>query len=387
MFELAAALDQRRADGAWRERHALAAMHGPAVERDGRRLVNFCGNDYLGLAADRAVVAALIAAARRYGVGSGAAQLVTGYSDEHAVLERELAAFTGREAALLFPSGWMANQGAIGALLGRGDAVFCDRLNHASLIDAARASGARFVRYRHCDPDDLAARLAATPARRRLIVTDAVFSMDGDRAPLAALAALSRQHDAWLMVDDAHGFGVLGAGGAGSLEAAGLGQRDVPVLMATLGKAVGVAGAFVAGSRELTDTLTQFARSFIYTTAPPPALAAAARAAITAIRTRPELRAGLAGNVARFRARAAAAGIELSPSQTPIQPILLGSNERALEASRELAEAGFLVTAIRPPTVPAGSARLRVTLSTAHTHGQIDAFVAALGEVLAALPT
>lgn len=350
-------------------------------------LLNFCGNDYLGLARDPRLTAALTSAAGHWGVGSGASHLVTGHTGEHQQLEAELAAYTGREAALLFSTGYMANVGVISALCGRGDTVLQDRLNHASLIDGARLCGARLLRYRHNQVAD-AARLLPEPAAAEsavatLVATDGVFSMDGDLAPVAELAQLAQQREAWLLVDDAHGLGVLGAHGGGVLELAGLTAQQVPLLVGTLGKALGTFGAFVAGERDLIDYILQRARSYIYTTALPPAVAAATRVALTLLRDEPWRRTRLAELIARFRAAVQREGLPLAESQTPIQPIVLGDTALALAASEALLRRGYWVTAIRAPTVPAGTERLRVTLSAAHDEAQIDGLVAALAESLA----
>lgn len=351
----------------------------PELELEGRRLLNFCSNDYLGLAQDPRVTRAFVRAARHHGVGSGAAHLVTGHHREHAALEEALADWLGRERVLLFSTGYMANLGVLDALLEPGDLAAEDRLNHASLLDGARLSGARLRRYQHADAAHLGRRLAGS-YRRRLVVTDGVFSMDGDLAPLPALVDACAAHDAWLMVDDAHGLGVSGPEGRGS--AAGFSTEQVPILVGTLGKAFGTYGAFVAGSQALIETLIQRARTYIYTTAPPPAVAAASHAALTIIRGDDELRPRLAALVQRFRAGVEALGLVATESATPIQPLLLGSAERALSASRALRERGLLVTAIRPPTVPAGTARLRVTLTAAHSPEQVDLLLEALDDVL-----
>lgn len=348
---------------------------------DGRECVNFCSNDYLGLATHIEVRRAMSAAAARYGVGSGAAHLVTGHSPEHHALEEELAAFVGRERALLFSTGYMANLGIASALLKRGDAVFEDRLNHASLLDAGLSSGAHFSRYAHNDVVDLSKDLNATNATRKLVLTDAVFSMDGDVAPLAELADACAQHDAILMVDDAHGFGVLGAQGQGSVHAAGLSNEQAPIYMATLGKAAGVSGAFVAGSQALIETLIQKARTYIYTTATPPAVAAATRAALRLIQKDTRRREQLQTLIARFRAGATQLGLQLMNSSTAIQPIVLGEASQAIAASEALLQRGFLVTAIRPPTVPNGTARLRVTLSATHSEADVDRLLEALANL------
>ena len=385
-----AALQQQHLRRTRRTVQGYAGEAGTTQPRWGQApLVNFCGNDYLGLARDPRLTAALTEAAAHWGVGSGASHLVTGHTHEHQQLEEELAAFTGRESALLFSTGYMANVGVVSALCGRGERVLQDRLNHASLIDGARLSGGRLLRYRHNDVADAARLLApaehATEAGSAVLVaTDGVFSMDGDVAPVAGLAALAQQHQAWLLVDDAHGLGVLGAHGGGVLELAGLGAQQVPLLVGTLGKALGTFGAFVAGERDLIDYILQRARSYIYTTALPPAVAAATRAALTLVRDEPWRRDRLQVLIARFRAAALREGLALGDSQTPIQPVLVGDAARALAASLALEQAGYWVTAIRAPTVPAGTERLRVTLSAAHQEAQVDGLVTALAEALRA---
>jgi 8-amino-7-oxononanoate synthase len=376
--ELREKLAEIERQGLQRRRKVLDTPQGVEVVCDGRRRVNFGSNDYLGLASHPEVVAALQRGAAEYGAGAGAAHLVCGHGRAHHALEEELAEFTGRERALLFSTGYMANLGVISALAGRGDAVFEDRLNHASLLDGALLSGARLKRYAHADAEALRADLAGDSAKTRLIATDGVFSMDGDLAPLAALVDLARQYRAWLLVDDAHGLGVLGREGRGSLASVGLSQDDVPILVGTLGKALGTFGAFVAGCAELIEFLIQRARTFIYTTALPPAVAEATRTSLRLAREEAWRRERLVGLVRRFRAGAAALGLRLMASDTPIQPVLLGSNEAALEASRRLMEAGFWVGAIRPPTVPTGTARLRITLTAAHTEAQVDGLLEAL---------
>ena len=355
---------------------------GTRLRVDGAELLAFCSNDYLGLADHPRVVAAFVAAAGEWGVGSGASHLVSGHCREHHALEEELAAFVGRPRALLFSTGYMANLAVVTTLLGRRDRVYEDRLNHASLLDAGLASGARFVRYPHADAAALARRLGRTAAGRALVVTDGVFSMDGDVAPLRQLAAVCRAHAAWLFVDDAHGLGVLGATGRGSVEAAGLGTDDVPVLMGTLGKAFGTFGAFVAGDDDLIETLLQRARTYVYTTALPPAVAAATRAALHVMQDEPWRREKVLGHVARFRAGASSLGLRLLGSATPIQPVMLGSEASAVAASEALRAQGFWIPAIRPPTVPAGSSRLRITFSAAHEASDVERLL----EALASLP-
>ncbi len=380
MNGLAAALDRRRAEGLYRSRRVVAGRVGPEGEVDGRRLLAFCSNDYLGLAGDPRVAEAFADAARRLGSGSGAAHLVNGHHAEHHALEEALAAFTGRERALLFSTGYMANLGTIAALVGRGDTLVGDRLNHASLIDGARLSGAKLLRYHHADPTALADQLARATGRT-LVTTDGVFSMDGDVAPLRELASECRAHGAWLLVDDAHGLGATGPGGRGSLALADLDATDVPLLVGTLGKAFGTFGAFVAGDEALIETLIQQARPYIYTTALPPAVAAATRVSLRLAMDEDWRRERLGTLIARFRAGAAALGLELLPSETPIQALLLGDARRALAASAALEARGLLVTAIRPPTVPEGTARLRITLSAAHDEAQVDRLLDALADL------
>jgi 8-amino-7-oxononanoate synthase len=356
------------------------AGNSTRVRVAGRELLNFCSNDYLGLAQHPALVEAQCAAAREFGAGSGAAHLISGHSLVHQRLEAELAEFTGRERALLFSTGYMANLGVLSALGERGEVLLEDRLNHASLIDGATLSGARLVRYAHADAQAAATRVREFP-KTSLIASDGVFSMDGDLAPVRELAALARQQQAWLLIDDAHGLGVLGAHGGGVLELAGLGAAEVPLLMGTLGKALGSFGAFVAGDAPLIDYLLQRARSYIYTTALPPAVAAASSAALALVRSEGWRRTRLADHVQRFRAGAAKLGFTLGASTTPIQPLLVGTAFEAVALSAALRAAGFWVAAIRPPTVPAGSARLRVTLSAAHAEADIDALLVALAEL------
>jgi 8-amino-7-oxononanoate synthase len=351
---------------------------GPWLETGGRRLLSFCSNDYLGLAQHPQLIAAFKRVADDEGVGSTSAHLICGHRAEHAMLEEALAAWTGRERALLFSTGYMANLGALQALLTRGDLCVQDKLNHACLLDGAQLSGAELKRYPHADVAAAARQLAARGEAGALLATDGVFSMDGDVAPLRELATLCRRERTTLMVDDAHGLGVLGENGAGSVRAAGLGQRDVPVLMATLGKALGCAGAFVAGPAALIEGLMQFARPYIYTTAMPPALAAAALTAVQLAQTESWRRDKLSALIDRFRTGAAQLGLTLSSSTSAIQPLVLGDALAALDAAQALEQQGLLVTAIRPPTVPAGSARLRITLSAAHEEEHVDHLLDAL---------
>jgi len=375
---LAARVAERERAGLLRRARTVEATRGVHITVDGRELLNFCSNDYLGLAEDPRIIDALRQAANAAGVGATAAHLVCGHRREHAQLEEALCTWTGREAAMLFSSGWLANLGAMQALLDRDSICVQDKLNHASLLDAAQLAGATLKRYPHNDAEAAARQLASASGTPALLATDGVFSMDGDVAPLRELAALCKHEGATLMVDDAHGLGVLGSRGAGSVEEAGLSQADVPVLMATLGKALGCMGAFVAGSRALIEGLTQFARTFVYTTAMPPALARAACEAVRIAREEEGRREKLHALIARFRQGAAQLGLPLLTSSTAIQPIVLGDAERAVQASHVLEQNGFLVTAIRPPTVPAGKARLRVTLSAAHSEADVDRLLDAL---------
>jgi 8-amino-7-oxononanoate synthase len=356
-------------------------VEGPWLQTGRRRLLSFCSNDYLGLAQHPSLVAALTRAAREQGIGSTSAHLICGHRAAHAQLEEALAAWTGRGRALLFSTGYMANLGVMQALLARGDICVQDKLNHACLLDGARLSGAELKRYPHADADAAARQLAAHPGAAAMLATDGVFSMDGDVAPLHALAQLCARERATLMVDDAHGFGVLGDDGAGSLGAAKLGQHEVPLLMATLGKALGCSGAFVAGSAALIEGLIQFARPYIYTTAMPPALAAAALEAVRLAQTETWRREKLAALIARFRAGAAQLDLPLTASASAIQPLLLGDARAAVQAAQVLERQGLLVVAIRPPTVPVGQARLRITLSAAHEEAHVDALLGALADL------
>lgn len=348
---------------------------------DGVHCLNFSSNDYLGLAAHPELAAAARAALDSYGVGAGAAHLVTGHTRAHHAFEEDLAVFTGRPRALLFSTGYMANIGVASALLKRGDNVFEDRLNHASLLDAGLASGAHFKRYPHADTQALRTQLVMSTGRT-MVMTDGVFSMDGDIAPLPALADCSESANAFLMVDDAHGFGVLGAHGRGSLEYHGLAMDDVPILMGTLGKALGSFGAFVAGSEALIETLIQRARTYIYTTASPPALAEAARAALRLVQRDSWRRERLIALIRRFRQGAGQLALPLMPSETAIQPLLIGDAGKALKVSARLSQLGLLVIAIRPPTVPEGTARLRITLTAGHSDSQVDRLLDGLQQAL-----
>ncbi len=374
-----AALEEK---GLRRGLEPIAGPQGPVVSLGGRDLVNLCSNDYLGLAADPRIRRAAAEAVARYGAGAGAARLVVGDLDLHHELEARLARMKGTESALLFSSGYHVNAGVVGALVGPGDAVFSDAWNHASIIDGCRLSRAEVHVYPHGDVAGLSAQLAASRARRRLVVTDAVFGMDGDAAPLGEITALCARHGAMLYLDEAHSTGVLGETGSGLAEALGV-TGEVDVLMGTLGKALGSFGAFVAGSRMLTDWLVSRARTFVFTTALPPASCAAAIAALDVLEGEPERRARLDALSARMKAGLAALGFPMQGVVAPIFPVVLGEERRALEASRLLRERGFLVKAIRPPTVPPGTSRLRVSLTASHTPEQVDGFLAALREILA----
>jgi len=360
----------------------LEQRHLRRIRRVGVRpgVINFCSNDYLGLSAHPEVVQAFADAVMKYGVGSGASHLVTGHTLAHEILEEALAAFTGREKALVFSTGYMANLGVIGALADQKAAVVSDKLNHASLIDGGRLSGATVSRYRHGDADHAAELLAAIEPEvtSRLLVTDGVFSMDGDLAPLPTLARYARSANAWLVVDDAHALGVIGATGRGSCEQFGLSSDDVPVLIGTFGKAFGTFGAFVAGDADLIDFLLQKARTYIYTTALPPAVAAATFAALEVAQRDSWRRERVLAHARRVHGVLGLRGTQVSP----IVPVILKDEARALAASRELESRGFLVSAIRPPTVPAGTARLRVTLSATHEESQVDALIAAIADVV-----
>ncbi len=363
-----------------RRRPVLDGAQGAHVAIDGRRVISFCSNDYLGLAADPALVAAAHAALDACGVGAGAAHLITGHHRFHHDFEAAFARFVGKPAALLFSTGYMANLGVVTALAGRRAEVFADRLNHASLVDAARLSGAAFSRYRHLDLAQLESQLAKSTAQDKLIASDLVFSMDGDIAPVDALLDLAERYDAWLYLDDAHGFGVLGGGRGGLTGRARASDRVI--YLATLGKAAGVSGAAVAAHPDVVDWLVQKARSYVYTTASPPLLAACLLESMHQIETGEARRARLAGHVARLRTGLADLKTgTLMASATPIQPLVVGANAEALRLSRALLERGLLVPAIRPPTVPEGTARLRITLSAAHSDDDVAQLVEALHEL------
>lgn len=373
-------LDELRAQGMYRRRRTLQGPQGREVVVDGRRLVNFCSNDYLGLAADPRIAAAFSSGIERWGVGAGASHLVCGHSDAHEALEAALAEFTGRPRALLYSSGYGANVGVINALLSVGDFVFEDRLNHASLLDGGWISRAAFSWFDHLDGAHLEREMAAVAGRggRRLIVSDGTFSMDGDECRLDELIAVAARHGAWVMIDDAHGIGVHGSKGVGLVDPARYGTGEVPVLVGTLGKAFGTAGAFVAGDQDLIETLVQRSRNYIYTTAMPPALAAATLASLEIVRGEEWRREHLASLVKRFRANAETLGLRLLPSSSPIQPLVVGTAETALSMSRRLEKSGFFIAAIRPPTVPQGTSRLRITLTASHRPEDVDRLFEAL---------
>ncbi len=380
--ELQPLLQELRQQHRYRQRMVVESPQGTEITIDGKHCLNFCSNDYLGHANHPKVIEAFIAGTKLYGVGSGASHLINGHSEAHHQLEMELAEFVGRPRALLFSTGYMANLGVISSLLGKGDHVFEDRLNHASLLDGGLLSQARLQRYQHADVADLKSRLEQSKVERKLVATDGVFSMDGDYAPIKELSQLANDHNAWLMVDDAHGMGVLGEHGRGLLEAQNMGLDDVPILMATLGKAFGTFGAFVAGSDELIETLIQKARSYIYTTALPPAIAEATRASIRLIDEEPWRRERLQENISYFKQCASQADLQIMSTVSAIQPIVLGDVEAAVKTSSTLKENGLLVSAIRPPTVPEGTARLRITLCTEHSRDQISQLVNKLQQVL-----
>jgi 8-amino-7-oxononanoate synthase len=380
--ELTAALAARQAAGLARRRRTLDSPQGPRLAVDGHDVLHFGSNDYLGLAADPRLIAAARRGAARFGVGAGASHLISGHFASHEALERELADWVAPCAdarALLFSSGYLANLAIVAALCGRSDAVFGDRLNHACLNDAALLSRSEFIRYRHGDLVELSRSLANSRATRKLIATDAVFSMDGDIAPLPHLLELADGHDAWFVVDDAHGFGVTGDG-RGTLAHFGLRSERI-VYMGTLGKAAGVAGAFVAAHPAVIETLLETARSYVFTTASPPLLACALQESLAIIRSEPERRERLLALIDRFRTGAARLPWRVLPSETPIQPLIIGENAEAMRVSEALGQRGLWVPAIRPPTVPRGSARLRITLTAAHTETDVDALLAALSEV------
>ena len=373
-------LRARNEAGLYRQRRIVASAQGRELAVNGRKLLNFCSNDYLGLANDERVRDAFKQGVDQWGVGSGAAHLVCGHTVAHHELEEALAEFTGRPRSLLFASGYAANLGTINGLIGKGDHVFEDRLNHASLLDGGLISGARFKRYRHRDTTDLATELQAGPEfdGRKLVVSDGTFSMDGTVCDVSALATTARAHEAWLMIDEAHSLGVLGNQGRGLVNPADFTTDDVQILVGTLGKAFGTQGGFIAGSDALIETLIQHARTYIYSTALPAAVAVATLASLRIAIDEEWRRERLRTLVKNFRAGAAQLGLELMDSQTPIQPVLLGDDKSALAMSAALEEHGLLISAIRPPTVPKGTSRLRITFSASHTDSDLDRLLTAL---------
>jgi 8-amino-7-oxononanoate synthase len=383
MKDFSTFLAKRKQQSLYRHCQTIQTVDGVKVLVDGRQCLNFCSNDYLGLTQHPTVKNAFRQATVDYPAGSGSAHLICGHSRAHQMLEEALAEFTGRDRALLFSTGYMANIGVISAISDAGDCIFQDRLNHASLLDGALLSKARLQRYQHRNIEDLSVRLTKFSGDK-LIVTDGVFSMDGDLAPLDKIAALAQQHGAGLMLDDAHGMAVLGENGGGTLEHFGLTQEQVPVLMGTLGKGFGTFGAFVAGSHDLIDYLTQSARSYIYTTAMPAAVCVATLASLKLVQGNlgNELREKLQHNIAHFKHSAKQLNLPLMPSDTAIQPLLTGESDRALEVSDYLWQQGLWISAIRPPTVPEGQARLRITLSALHQPAQIDTLLDALSTYL-----
>lgn len=370
-MDLKRRLEKHRQADLYRNRRLLQSAQTPAQLINNKELISFCSNDYLGLANHPKVIEAMINGAKQFGVGSGASHLVNGHHDAHHRLEEALAEFLGYESVLLFSTGYMANTGTINALMNRGDTVFEDRLNHASLLDGGLSSGAKFKRFRHLDANHLESQLKQFSGNK-LVITDGVFSMDGDQANLEEISTVASNNDAWVMVDDAHGIGVCGPGGRGSVAQFGLGQKEIPVLAGTMGKAFGTFGAFVAGSRELTESLIQFSRPYIYTTALPPAIAEASNASLELIKQADDARLWLGSLQSQFRREVLAMGYQLWDSASPIQPIMIGSAASAMTLSEKLEERGLLVGAIRPPTVPANTARLRVTFSASHTQNELD---------------
>ena len=379
--DLAEQLEQRKVDHLYRSRKVLESPQSVEPIVDGKKVLSFCSNDYLGLANHPDVIQRFKKAADEYGVGSGSAHLVSGHSAEHHALEEELADFMGTERALLFSTGYMANLGVVSALCDRHSEIYEDKLNHASLLDAALLSRAKRIRYPHLDINNLEQRLTNSDAANKFIISDGVFSMDGDLAPLDKLVYAAEKNNATLMIDDAHGIGVLGEKGKGVVEHFGLDSKQVPVLVGTLGKAFGTAGAFVAGSEALVETLIQKSRSYIFTTAMPAAVAAATRTSLQLLEKESWRREKLRSLISQFRKGAAELGFELIDSITPIQPIIIGSSEKALALSEKLLEKNILISAIRPPTVPEGTARLRITFSATHTEEHVNKLLTVLAEI------
>lgn len=382
--ELTAALADRKAAGRYRQPRLRLGDQGVTISVDGKAMLSFCSNDYLGLAAHPDIKQAFKQAIDREGVGSGAAHLLTGHSYYHQALEEALAEFTGQPRVLLFSTGYMANLGAIDGLLKRGDAVIQDKLNHASLLDGGRLTEADQLRYPHADMALLHKRLHnAATAKHRLIVSDGVFSMDGDIAPLPEIMAQARQHRAAVLIDDAHGFGVIGKGGRGTLSHFALAPDEAPIQVGTLGKAFGTGGAFVASNETVIETLIQQARSYVYTTAQPPAVAAATLASLKLVEQEDWRRDKLNILIKQFRQGAQQLGLNLMPSETPIQPVLIGDDKTALAVGQHLEQAGILVGVIRPPTVPKKTARLRITFSASHSQQDVNKLLSALEQAIA----
>ena len=384
MKDLRQELEKRKRLHRYRSRRIIKSPQQAEILIDDKNLISFCSNDYLGLANHPKIKQATIDAIKKFGVGSGSAHLVSGHSVAHHQLEEELAEFTGYPRAILFSTGYMANLGLCQALIGKNDTVYEDRLNHASLIDGGLISGARFQRYLHNDISSLQQKISKADKNtsekmtETLVLSDGVFSMDGDIANLPALAALCKTSNSWLMIDDAHGFGTLGETGKGCLQHFSLSTTEIPIYMATLGKAMGTAGAFIAGSDELIETIIQKARSYIYTTAMPAAIAEATRCSLNIIQNEAEHLQNLNSNICYFRNCCSQADIAIENSQTAIQPLLIGDDEKATKISQQLFDSGFLITAIRPPTVPEGTSRLRITLSAKHNKEHINQLIEAL---------
>jgi 8-amino-7-oxononanoate synthase len=382
--QLATSLAERKAVGRYRKQRIRIGEQGVEVVVDGRKFVSFCSNDYLGLAGHPDLKKALIDAVDKDGVGSGAAHLLTGHSRYHEELEQALADFTGQQRVLLFSSGYQANMGVIDGLMARGDVVIQDKLNHASLLDGSRLSEADLLRYPHANMTLLHKRLHnASRAKHKLIVSDGVFSMDGDMAALPEIMAQAKQHHAAVLLDDAHGLGVLGEHGRGSVEHWNIAQDELPIVMGTFGKAFGTAGAFVTADEEVIETLIQQARTYVYTTAQPAAIAAATLASLKLVQNESWRREKLQTLITQFRIGTKALGLDIMDSQTPIQPILIGDDQQAITIGKALEEKGLLVGVIRPPTVPEGSTRLRITLSANHTEQQVTLLLDALEVVYA----
>jgi 8-amino-7-oxononanoate synthase len=370
-----------RRDGLLRKLPSLGGAPGPRIRINGRDVLLLCSNNYLGLATDARVIHAAQDALERYGAGATGSRLISGNLEPYCALEKELARFKGAQAALVFTSGYQANVGTISALAGPGDAVFCDALNHASLIDGARLSRARIAIYRHCDPEDLERKLRLrAKAGRKLIVTESVFSMDGDLAPLVEIAAIAEEHGALLMVDEAHATGLFGATGAGLVEALGLAQR-VDVQMGTFSKALGSLGGYIAGSREMIQFLLHRARSFVFTTGLPPPVIAASTEALRIACAEPERRQALWRNIALLKTGLERLGFVLGPTQSQILPVLLYEERATMAACRYLLRQGVFVQGIRPPTVPPGTSRLRLAPMATHTEQDMEEVLEALGKL------